>query len=135
MRTVVFTAMMLAATVACAPVMAQIEEPMALDAYLAMKERHFSEIDTDRDGVLIKDEIRAMLARGFNTEPPKQMVDAQFHQLDLDRDGKVTTAESRAAETARYKAVDANHDGILTPEEIQANMMRALRQHLRTMGR
>jgi hypothetical protein len=53
----------------------------------------------------------------------------------LDRDGKVTTAESRAAETARYKAVDANHDGILTPEEIQANMMRALRQHLRTMGR
>jgi hypothetical protein len=38
-------------------------------------------------------------------------------RLDTDHDGKLTLAELSASMLARFDRADANHDGIVTPEE------------------
>lgn len=44
-----------------------------------------------------------------------------FEQIDANKDGKVTLAEAKAAEKARFTAADTNKDGRLTTEELQAH--------------
>jgi Ca2+-binding EF-hand superfamily protein len=41
-------------------------------------------------------------------------------RFDRDGNGVVTRDEMRATEVARFEKIDTNHDGLLTPDEIQA---------------
>jgi len=43
-----------------------------------------------------------------------------FALMDSDGDGTVSLQEFQAAHEKIFKAIDANKDGVLTPEEIQA---------------
>jgi Ca2+-binding EF-hand superfamily protein len=40
--------------------------------------------------------------------------------MDTDKDGKVTKAEFTAAEDKIFQKLDANGDGVITPDEMQA---------------
>jgi len=80
-----------------------------------MKQREH-ELDTNGDGVVSDEERDAAFARRAQT----------LHtRLDKDGDGKVTQAELDAAGRIAHRLgdpakVDANHDGVITVEEIEA---------------
>ena len=86
----------------------------------------FTRLDTNKDGVLTKDELQAKGAA---------RIAASFDKLDRDKDGMVTQEEMREARTTRmaafkeqaqtrFREADQNSDGMLSKEETQAGMPR-----------
>jgi Ca2+-binding EF-hand superfamily protein len=86
----------------------------------------FSRLDTNKDGVLTKDELQAKGA---------DRIAASFDKLDRDKDGMVTQEEMKEARTTRmaamrehaeerFKTADKNGDGSLSKEEATASMPR-----------
>jgi hypothetical protein len=87
----------------------------------------FVEADTNRDGGLSLEEMRAarpMGQRGPEGAPPPgrraEMQAAMFRAFDANRDGRVTLEEIRPAAEARFRAFDANGDNAVAREEIPA---------------
>jgi len=76
----------------------------------------FKRLDTNKDGRLTLQEFMATATTIKTTETPEQLV----ARLDSNNDGKVSAEEFRGPEMAKFNKVDANHDGIVTPAEIQA---------------
>lgn len=124
MSKTMFAGAALAALLACAPAMAQrgAQGPMTRDAFVAAQQERFVAMDTNKDGVVTKDEMSAQFAARMGSAPPQQMIDMIFARIDTDGDGKATAAEAAAAEAARFTALDTDHDGVLTPEERRAGM-------------
>ena len=82
-------------------------------AALPMIERHFNVIDTNADGQVTPDELRAAHERRRAE---------RFKQVDADGDGRVSRAEAEGQAPGlakRFERLDANRDGFLVPEEIQ----------------
>ena len=48
-----------------------------------------------------------------------------FARLDKDKDGSLSRAEANDVMAMRFKRMDANNDGVLTLEELQAKSGRA----------
>jgi Ca2+-binding EF-hand superfamily protein len=76
----------------------------------------FNQLDTNKDGKLSFEEFVAMAPALKATESPDQLL----QRLDANHDGKVTAAEFRGPEIAKFDKADANHDGVVTPAEAQA---------------
>jgi len=75
----------------------------------------FNQLDTNHDGKLTPQEFNGVA-------PPMQVSEtaAQLMQrLDTNHDGKMSAEEWRAPELAKFSKVDLNHDGVVTPAEIQ----------------
>ncbi|MES1150612.1 MAG: EF-hand domain-containing protein [Dongia sp.] len=70
----------------------------------------FKRLDKNSDGKIAADEVPA---RHWGKGP-------QFGMMDTDKDGKVTKAEFTAAEDHMFQKLDANGDGVITPDEMQA---------------
>ena len=107
-----------------APALAQRgpQGPQTKAEYVAAQKERFANFDTNKDGVVTKDEVSAAMAARMGNAPPQQMLDALFAQIDTNGDGKATADEADAAAAARFDMLDANHDGTLTPEERRAGM-------------
>jgi Ca2+-binding EF-hand superfamily protein len=71
----------------------------------------FKRLDKNGDGKIASDEVPA---RHWGGKGP------MFGQMDTDKDGKVTKAEFTAAEDKIFQKLDANGDGVITPDEMQA---------------
>ena len=72
----------------------------------------FDAIDANGDGQVTRDELRFAHGQAMRTR--------LVRHLDKDGDGKVSKAEALAAAEERFNRADANHDGFLTAEELQA---------------
>src|SRR5262245_12292351 len=86
--------------------------------------RWFSQLDTNHDGAVSKDEA---------TANAQARVDKMFARLDTNHDGLITQEEIKAAAdarraemkekaAARFKAADQNGDGLLSKDEAAASM-------------
>ena len=76
----------------------------------------FNKLDTNHDGKLTLQEFMGAAPAIKLGETPDQIV----QRLDSNHDGRISTAEFRDPEVAKFNRVDANHDGIATPQEVQA---------------
>jgi Ca2+-binding EF-hand superfamily protein len=71
----------------------------------------FKRLDKNSDGKIASDEVPA---RHWGGKGPR------FGMMDTDKDGKVTKAEFTAAEDKMFSKLDANGDGVITADEMQA---------------
>ena len=79
---------------------------------------HFDEIDTNHDGQVTMDELRA-----FHEQRRAARAAEHFKRIDQDSDGRISKAEAQAAAPrlfAHFDRIDANGDSFITPEEMQA---------------
>ncbi len=79
-------------------------------------ESEFKKLDTNRDNSLSLAEFGAAAPPIRPSQTPDQML----QRLDTNKDGKVSAPEYRAPHLANFNKADANHDGILSPEELRA---------------
>jgi Ca2+-binding EF-hand superfamily protein len=87
--------------------------------------KHFDEIDTNKDGQLSQDEMRA-----FHQQRRAAAAAEHFKSLDKDGDGRISKAEADAGAprlAAHFAQIDANGDGFITPEEMKAAHQRQAR--------
>lgn len=76
----------------------------------------FNRLDTNKDGKLSLQEYLASVPEVRSNETPEHTIS----RYDTNHDGKISAAEFRDPEIAKFNKVDANHDGIVTPQELQA---------------
>jgi Ca2+-binding EF-hand superfamily protein len=94
----------------------QTKELQALKA--AQQQRlqdEFKKLDTDKNGSISLAEFGAVVRPLPAVQP-----DAPIAQLDTNKDGKIGRDEYRAPKLASFDKADANHDGTLTIQEVQA---------------
>jgi Ca2+-binding EF-hand superfamily protein len=99
--------------------------------YLKSVTQRFTDIDTNHDGVVTKQELavaEAKLAQQL-TAARDQKMRAEFSQLDTNHDGKLSLEEFmaaapqvRAAQTPDQiiQQLDTNHDGTISADEFRA---------------
>src|SRR5262249_51370755 len=93
----------------------------------AMALKRFDKLDLNKDGVVTKEEIQQ--ARAERRAAHQQKFQARFKAADTNGDGGLSKAETTAAfpRLARhFDTLDANKDGVVTLDELQA-----ARQHWR----
>lgn len=80
----------------------------------------FGQLDRNQDGFISQDEIETFTKAMGDNPRMVSRVTRMFGSADIDHDGKVSADEAKTQADAAFDLVDANHDGILTPEERQA---------------
>ena len=78
-------------------------------------EQQFAQLDSDKNGQLSLVEFKAAAVRP-RIVPGQQAINV----LDANKDQKVTLAEFRARRLAQFDTLDADRDGIVVPQEVQA---------------
>ena len=95
-------------------------ETKALQQLQALRERQlraeFNQLDTNHDGQLSFQEFVA----AAGTVKANETGDQIMARLDRNHDGKISADEYRAPQLKKFDAADTNHDGIITPAELQA---------------
>ncbi|PHY22925.1 EF-hand domain-containing protein [Caulobacter sp. BP25] len=115
-----------------APALAQTSAPsgMTLEQFQARNtDKMFDRLDTNKDGKISPEEFAAF--RESNAKADAKATKAgkrgkrMFARFDKNKDGSLSRAEAGDVLAMRFKRMDANNDGILTIEELQAKAGRA----------
>ena len=82
----------------------------------------FQKMDANRDGKVTASEMEAAhrAIAGSDAAPDSLSAADKIKAVDQDGDGVLTAAEHTSASRAMFDRMDANHDGMLTPEEMAA---------------
>ncbi|ADG09523.1 hypothetical protein B7G68_05225 [Caulobacter segnis] len=115
-----------------APALAQTSAPsgMTLEQFQAKNaDKMFDRLDANKDDKISPEEFAAF--RESNAKADAQATKAgkrgkrMFARFDKDKDGSLSRAEAGDVLAMRFKRMDANNDGILTMEELQAKSGKA----------
>jgi len=84
--------------------------------------KNFDAIDTDHDGTVSMDEIKAAMKQTRKTMHEKGK--AAFNKADGDHDGTLDKEEAKAMPRVakNFDAIDTDHDGTVSMAEIHAFM-------------
>ncbi|MBB3764709.1 EF-hand domain-containing protein [Sphingomicrobium lutaoense] len=81
---------------------------------MAANRQIFQRLDKDRNGQLSAEEFAGLAASPPPADPSNFM-----QRVDLNKDGQVTLVEHRTVMLATFDRIDADKDGVVTPEEMQ----------------
>lgn len=81
---------------------------------MAANRQIFQRLDKDRNGQLSAEEFAGLAASPPPADPSNFM-----SRVDLNGDGQVTLVEHRTVMLATFDRIDADKDGVVTPEEMQ----------------
>lgn len=76
----------------------------------------FNRVDANHDGQISKSEFIVLAPPANVTETTQQMISA----VDSNKDGKISLQEYEARPVSNFDRLDANHDGVVTSQEIAA---------------
>ena len=93
----------------------QKELQQAKIAMTQQLQARFKQLDTNKNGSLSPQEFAAAAGPIRTAETPDQLLKT----LDSNGDGRISNEEFRAPQLAKFNKVDANRDGIATPEEMR----------------
>ena len=93
--------------------------PMAREAMRAFRDKEFDVTDTDHDGYLTLEEIKARLVASTGTWSPNRLAIGFRHNCGFDGD-RCDRAQFRQAGYAEFDTADTNHDALLTLRELKA---------------
>lgn len=100
---------------------------LTLDTFLDKQTARIMAADTDGDGRVSRAEMTAAAANG--KRDPARM----FDRMDANGDGYLDRGEIRAALKQRFRRMDRDGDGVVTPDERMNGRMQG-RQHARPEG-
>ena len=92
----------------------EIDQATAAEQQRAAAE--FAALDTNHDGQLSKAEFMGAIPAVKANQTPQQIVGA----FDGNKDGKISLEEYQARPLASFNRVDTNHDGTISPQELEA---------------
>ena len=92
--------------------------------YMEFIDERFDKMDTDGNGTITKEDL---YDSRFYTFLP-ELAQAVFRDSDLDQSDTITRDEMLKAEAARFKMMDTDGDGKLTPDEFIVNDMSAFKK-------
>lgn len=87
------------------------------DEFLAGPTQMFARMDANSDGVISANERPQ---RGERGERGQRGDRPERPRLDSDNNGQISQAEFAAMNVARFERIDANHDGRVTRDEVEA---------------
>jgi Ca2+-binding EF-hand superfamily protein len=112
----------LAASAACSqPAPPDTHQGMTLDRYLDRQTSRIMAADIDGDGRISRAEMSGMDMKG-GRDPTRF-----FDRMDANHDGYLDKAEIQAALTQRFRRMDRDGNGVVTPDERMALQMRRAR--------
>lgn len=88
------------------------------DEFKARGDEKFSKLDTNKDGVVTKEEMTQEAAKRATEHAGKR-----FDHMDSNKDGKISQAEFDALGDKRFARLDENGDGKLEKGEGRHSMM------------
>jgi Ca2+-binding EF-hand superfamily protein len=130
-KTLLVAAVALVSPAVAAAQGAQSPRQVTRNDYLKAVDGRFSQIDTNHDGKITREELAAELQREVQVANARiaQQLQAKFKQLDTNHDGQLSLQEFMAAQPAIHPSetpeqmlerLDKNHDGRLTQDEFRA---------------
>lgn len=84
--------------------------------FVAERARNFDRLDRIKDGTLTRDEFSAAAPAGMR----RTFIGAQFAVFDSNSDKRLSRAEYNGAPTPGFDRLDANHDDILSAQEMRS---------------
>lgn len=115
-----------------APALAQTSAPtgMTLEQFQAKNtDKMFDRLDANKDGKISPEEFAAFRENNAKADAKVEKAGKRgqrmFARFDKDKDGSLSRAEANDVLAWRFKRMDANNDGILTIEELQAKGRKA----------
>lgn len=115
-----------------APALAQTGAPtgqasagMTLQQFQAANgDKMFARLDVNKDGKISREEFAAFREQNGKVDAAASKAGKRgqrmFERFDADKDGSLSRAEADKVLAWRFKRMDANNDGVLTLEELQA---------------
>ncbi len=93
----------------------EFERAAALQQALIRNRDLFIQLDTDRNGQLSLAEFQKLV-------PPQPLPDVRptMNRFDTNHDQQISLIEYRAATLANFDRLDTDHDGVVTPAEMNA---------------
>ena len=118
-----------------APIKTDQSGNVSLQASRDFATKQFALFDTDKDGSFTMKEYRvpfdavATARKEKNSAQDEKAIKDSFTRMDNDQNGKISKVEYLSDADLRFKAMDADKNGLVSPQEVASLQKKLLEAH------